>query len=83
MKRIYYLIIATVLFSCNQNKEIKYKHYPFTIIQRNGSGFSRSYAYLECDSFQFESRTIINAWIDGTKMKIIADDLRVRTNSNN
>jgi len=77
-----YIIITSfiILIGCGQSKEIEFKQYPFIVYQDNGTGFASSTTLLKCDSFQFISGSEIYVYIDGTKMKVIADQIRVRTN---
>jgi hypothetical protein len=66
MKNLFILLFTlTLLTSCVKRK--------FTLQVCSGSGFTYSETWLECDSFQMQSQTKAEAWIDGTKMSVIGD----------
>ncbi len=76
-------LLALCFTKCEQpHKTYVYKEYPFTMSAKNGESMVNPYAHIECDSFQFVDSKTAYAWIDGTKMKVIAEH-HIKVYSNN
>ena len=73
------MLVAVLLSSCSYKKEdCKHK---FVATAHNGSGWSRSWHSIECDSINMITIKKAEVFIDGTKMIIEADNvITVHTN---
>jgi len=76
LKNTLYIVLAVVLFqSC-----VEPTKYRLTMIMDTGTGWNEAHTFVKCDSVQFIDKHTANIWIDGTKQKLIAEELRVYTN---
>lgn len=74
------LLLVSILFLSCGNKEEGCK-YKLVATLDNGSGWSKSWHSLECDSINMLSTKKAEIFIDGTKMIIEADNrITVHTN---
>ena len=76
---LYALLVAVFIISCNNSKT---KRRPLTLVSENGDYWGWSASHIDCDSVQFISEQAAWIWRDGTKMKIIAQKVRVYSNGN-
>lgn len=77
--KICIILLAVALISCSKPTV---KNRPLSLVSVNGSGWERTTSYLKCDSVQMVSTSEAYAWVDGVKMKIVAEKLRVCSNRN-
>lgn len=75
---LYLVLVAVIFIGCESRKITK----PLTLVSTNGSGWSMTSSYLRCDSVQMVSTTEAYVWIDGSKMKVVAENVRVYSNGN-
>jgi len=69
--------------SNDPNPDPNIKVFPLTFVSENSNSWgSTSTSYVGCDSVQFISSKEAFVWRNGTKMKIIADKVRVYSNDN-
>lgn len=79
MKALIIIILASAfLFGCSGYKN---EMFPFSVIQKNGSGLSSEYIFLSCDSATMISKQEAIAWVKGTKIKVFADQITISTNT--
>ena len=69
----YVLLIAVIFCGCREQSQIKQRKCVLNI--HNGTGWSSGSTQVECDSFQMHGTRKADAWVDGYKMNIEAEDV--------
>lgn len=82
ISNLFYVIVIICFIGCQQGEVYEYKQYPFTMVVQNGTGtFGTYFSDIKCDSFQFISTKKAYAWVNGTKLMIIAEqNIKVHSN---
>jgi hypothetical protein len=70
MRTIFFILTLVFLFSCGEKRNLR----KFSLTLSNGSGWSYGSSLVECDSFQMEGTKKAFIWVDGTKMKVEAEN---------
>ena len=73
------LLLCTVFQSCND--DAPNKKYPYSVKQKNGTGWSSEYTFLGCDSATMVTQKEAIAYIGGTKIRVFADQITISTNT--
>ena len=68
----YVLLVAVIFCGCGEQSKQQRK---CVLTIRNGSGWSAGSSQIECDSFQMHGTRRVDAWVDGYKMNIEAEDV--------
>lgn len=67
------LLVAVIFCGCGEQTKIKQRKCVLSV--HNGSGWSSGSSQVECDSFQMHGTRKADAWVDGYKMNIEAEDV--------
>lgn len=74
MKRILLFTIAIGMVACNQSRTDN-KEYKFALVSYSGSGLDVTASTIKCDSFKMYGTKKADAWVDGYKINIEAENV--------
>lgn len=73
MKRLLLFTIAIGMVACNQSRKDT-KEYKFALVSYHGSGLDYGACTIKCDSFKMYGTKKADAWVDGCKINIEAEN---------
>jgi hypothetical protein len=74
MKKLLLFTIAIGMVSCNQLRTDT-KEYKFALVSYSGKGFNTTASTVKCDSFKMYGTKKADAWVDGSKINIEAENV--------
>jgi hypothetical protein len=74
MKKLLLFTIAIGIVSCNQ-LQTNTKEYKFALVSYSGNGLDYTASTIKCDSFKMHGTKKADAWVDGSKINIEAENV--------